>query len=186
VSGNTAQGTGGGIRAVDEANLTNSTVSGNTAGGRGGGILAPAAALLNCTVVENIAFGGGGLCHDPGGTFTLRNSIVALNLDGLQTVADVQGDFLSEGHNLIGDGIGGVGFISTDIVGTSTSPIDPKIGALKNNGGPTKTHALLAGSKAIDRGDNSLLPLTDQRGFPRVKDGNGDGIAVVDIGAFER
>jgi predicted outer membrane repeat protein len=191
VSGNTAQGSGGGI-AANTATLTNSTVSGNTAGGNGGGLWATAAELLNCTVVENIASTGGGLHHEPGGTFSLRNTIVALNLVGFGvTGADVSGVFTSEGHNLIGDGSGSSGLThgsNGNIVGDGVNPIDPKIGALKNNGGPTKTHALLAGSKAIDRGDNSLLPLTDQRGagFPRVKDGNGDGSAVVDIGAFER
>jgi hypothetical protein len=57
-----------------------------------------------------------------------------------------------------------------------------------DNGGRTKTHALLAGSRAIDAGDNAAAPATDQRGpgFPRKKDGNGDGVKVVDIGAFER
>jgi hypothetical protein len=66
---------------------------------------------------------------------------------------------------------------------------------LANHGGPTQTMALLAGSPAIDHGDNAVfnpvtgLPVTtDQRGvgFARRKDGNGDHIAVVDIGAFER
>jgi hypothetical protein len=73
-------------------------------------------------------------------------------------------------------------------VGTAANPIDPKLGPLVNNGGKTKTHALLAGSKAIDAGDNIGIPATDQRGFgfPRKKDGNGDGIPRVDIGAFER
>ena len=101
----------------------------------------------------------------------------------------VFGTFVSQGHNLIGDGTGSTGFtdgVNGDQVGTSTSPIDPNIGALKNNGGKTKTHALKAGSRAIDRGDNAGVPPTDQRGLPRVKDGNGDGIARVDVGAFER
>jgi hypothetical protein len=66
--------------------------------------------------------------------------------------------------------------------------IDPKLGPLQNNGGRTQTYALKAGSPAIDRGDNAGIPATDQRGagFARKKDGNGDGSAVVDIGAFER
>jgi hypothetical protein len=44
-----------------------------------------------------------------------------------------------------------------------------------NNGGPTKMHALLAGSPAIDHGNNPGVAAVDQRGLPRVKDGNGDG-----------
>ena len=103
------------------------------------------------------------------------------------------GEFVSGRHNLIGDGTGGTGFtngVGGDIVGTGANPIDPKIGALANNGGRTRTHALLAGSRAIDRGDNAVVTLgltTDQRGvgFPRQKDGNGDGIRIVDIGAFK-
>jgi hypothetical protein len=73
-------------------------------------------------------------------------------------------------------------------VGTGAIPIDPKLGPLANNGGRTKTHALKASSRAIDRGDNAGVPPTDQRGigFPRKKDGNFDGVATVDIGAFER
>ncbi len=69
------------------------------------------------------------------------------------------------------------------------------LGALANNGGPTQTHRLLAGSAAIDRGSNALAVnpsnntalTTDQRGagFPRIVDGNNDSTAIVDIGAFE-
>ena len=56
---------------------------------------------------------------------------------------------------------------------------DPKLGPLANNGGPTLTMALLPGSPAIDAGNTSLAPATDQRGFPRPA-----GLAA-DIGAFE-
>jgi hypothetical protein len=190
VSGNSAfSGDGGGILA-STANLTNCTVSGNSAIGSGGGVNAITATLLNCAVVENNAHTGGGLFHNPGGTFNVRNTIVALNLvDFTGTGPNVSGDFTSGGHNLIGDGTGGTGFtndVNGDMVGTPMNPIDPKLGPLANNGGRTKTHALLAGSRAIDRGDNSILPPTDQRGFPRKKDGNFDGVTVVDIGAFER
>lgn len=190
VSGNRAAFDGGGIDA-DTATLTNSTISGNTTGTNGGGIWAITATLLNCTVTENLALIGGGLFHEPGGTFSVKNTIVALNLvlpGGSNS--DVLGIFASQGHNLIGVG-GGIGFVNGvngDLVGTFLNPIDPKLGPLANNGGRTKTHALLAGSPAIDRGDNAGVPATDQRGFgfPRKKDGNGDGVARVDIGAFEK
>ena len=59
------------------------------------------------------------------------------------------------------------------------------LGPLADNGGPTMTHALLPGSPAIDAGRNSGAPMTDQRGLPRPQDANGDGWAVVDIGAYE-
>jgi len=192
ISGNSAAGNGGGMNAAT-ATLTNATVSGNLSRTDGGGVYATTATMLNCTVVENIAVHGGGLFHNTGGTFSVRNTIVALNLVDVSGFGpDVAGGpFTSQGHNLIGDSSGGTGFtngVNGDIVGTSADPIDPKLGPLQNNGGPTKTMALLAGSPAIDRGDNTILPATDQRGagFPRKKDGNGDGLAIVDIGAFER
>ena len=50
-----------------------------------------------------------------------------------------------------------------------------------NNGGPTKTYALLVGSPAIDKGDNALAPLADQRGVDRPQPAGG----IVDIGAYE-
>ena len=114
----------------------------------------------------------------------LRNTIIASNLkseDGLNP--DVAGRFISDGYNLIGDRTGSSGFTATgDIVGTSDNPIDPRLGSLDSNGGPTQTHALLESSPAIDAGDPTVLdtdPITDQRGLPRVSG------ARVDIGAFE-
>jgi predicted outer membrane repeat protein len=184
VSGNSTGLDGGGIYVETVATLANSTISGNTAGS-GGGISASTATLTNCTVAENFAQSGGGLLARGGGSFRVRNTIVALN--SATTDPDVFGDFTSDGHNLIGNGNASFTHgVNGDIVGTNVNPIDPKLGPLQINGGKTKTMALLAGSRAIDRGDNAAVPATDQRGLPRRKDGNGDGVAIVDIGAFER
>jgi len=71
-----------------------------------------------------------------------------------------------------------VGFSSnSDHVGTSANPIDPKLGPLQDNGGPTPTEALLPGSPAIGAGDPALLNTLDQRGYNRG--------TPVDIGAFQ-
>jgi hypothetical protein len=191
VSGNTAGTRSGGI-AAGTANLTNSTVSGNTAGTEGGGIWALRGSFLNSTIAENIAATGGGIYRSgTSGTFSVKNTLIALNLVAFGgTGPAVNGEFTSLGHNLIGDGSGNNDFgINFDILGTTANPIDPKLGALKSNGGRTKTHGLLAGSPAINAGDNNVVdPIsgqtlkTDQRGAPfKRKVG-----PKVDIGAFER
>ncbi|MBO0698391.1 MAG: hypothetical protein J2P46_08360 [Zavarzinella sp.] len=193
VSGNSALGSGGGIIA-DTATVTNSTVGGNSAGDSGGGIaILSGATIVNATIAGNSAVsGGGGLFRHPlaGNPVSVQNTIIAHNLAGFVGAGpDADGTFASVGHNLIGDDTGSTGFtngVNGDLVGSAAAPIDPKVGPLQNNGGPTQTMALLAGSPAIDHGDNNNLPPTDQRGFPRIKDGNGDGVAVADIGAFER
>jgi predicted outer membrane repeat protein len=195
VSGNAADGGGGGISA-DTVNLTSATVSGNVAGlgpaatVGGGGVLATHGTIRNSTIVENRTFAdfGGGVCSpasaDP---IRVQNTIIAQNfVRSLED--DVFGTFAGEGNNLVGviDG-NSQGFTpATDLVGTDDDPLDPHLGALAFNGGPTKTHALLAGSPAIDHGSTLGAPAVDQRGFRRIKDGNGDGRAVIDIGAVER
>jgi hypothetical protein len=69
---------------------------------------------------------------------------------------------------------------------------DARLGALANNGGPMLTHALLAGSPAIDAanpgasdGGANRCPATDQRGSVRPRDGNGDAVTRCDKGAYE-
>jgi hypothetical protein len=144
--------------------------------------------LLNATVVRNTARNGGGVFHYGSNPANVKNTIIALN-----TVAaggegpDANGAFTSGGHNLIGIYNGSTGFgVSGDLVGTAQNPRDPKLGALRNNGGPTLTHALLPGSRAIDRGDNAGAPRADQRGVKRPRNGDRNRSRVVDIGAFER
>jgi len=107
----------------------------------------------------------------------LLNSIVALNN---ANYPDVTGAFLSGGHNLVGITNGSSGFPTFgDLIGSSDLPLDPKLGPLADNGGPTLTMALLPGSPAIDAGDDSAAPPTDQRGVARPV-----GVAS-DIGTYE-
>ena len=70
--------------------------------------------------------------------------------------------------------------------GVERTELDPGLaGALAHNGGFTPTVALVAGAAAIDAGTNGGCPATDQRGAVRPFDGDGDGVAVCDVGAFE-
>jgi hypothetical protein len=104
---------------------------------------------------------------------------------------DLAGDFFSRGFNLIGVSDDSEGFTNgmrADIVGRAIAPINPLIGPLQGNGGPTPTHALLSGSPAVDQG-NSFGVSVDQRGrlrpfdYPFIPNPlNGDGS---DVGAFE-
>jgi predicted outer membrane repeat protein len=179
VSGNTAMRDGGGISAAS-VTLTGCTVSGNSAGNDGGGIFASdGLALLDVTFTANGAHAGGGVFA--GGPANVRNTIIAQNfVDPAGAGPDVFGTFTSGGHNLIGDGTGGTGFangVGGDQVGTAAHPIDPRLGPLANNGGPTPTQALLPGSPAIGHADAANAPATDQRGFPRL--------ATPSIGAYE-
>jgi len=93
---------------------------------------------------------------------------------------DVSGDFISSGHNLISITDGSSGWVASDIVGDSNAPIDAKLDTIKDNGGPTPTVALLAGSPAMNAADKALATSpTDQRGYARVYN------RLPDIGAFE-
>ncbi len=176
VSGNTSSAAGGGLAIDGTASLTNCTVSGNTAGSAGGGGLANGGltTLTDCTVSGNAAGGaGGGLAND--GTAKLSNTIDAVNTASVGPDAD--GAVLSQGFNLIGITDGSSGWVTSDLTGTGSSPLNPLLAALGNYGGPTQTMALLPGSPAIDAGNSSVA--TDQRGVSRPKGSAGD------IGAFE-
>jgi hypothetical protein len=154
---------GGGLFNDGYAALQNTTVSGNHASpaGMGAGIWNDGLLVLaNSTIVSNSI--GGNDCYDPSsgagiwnsGVVRSRNSIIAGNFSRLPCPIqgpDFAGNLDSLGHNLIQNGSGwtNVGTGTGDLVG-----LDPMLGPLQDNGGPTWTHALLAGSPAIDAGDS--------------------------------
>lgn len=186
--------------------LVNSTLSGNRAQRHGGAIYNDDDGRLRAfstTIATNVADSnndgngsGGGVFNATRGDALTTGAIVARNTRRLVAPAwnDCNGTVRSGGHNLVGTR-SACGFIAagTDQVGAPATPIDPRLGPLAPNGGPTRTHALLAGSTAIDRGNpagcrdqTGAILTTDQRGVARPRDGNGDGSAICDIGSYER
>jgi CSLREA domain-containing protein len=171
---NTADHSGGGLdNNSDGVTVKNSTFSGNSADQGGGLFSAGEMTLLNLTVVENSS----GLNNNGVNPVRIKNSIIALSTVSSDCIGG--GPLTSQGNNLDGDNSCNFNLTSDQ------SGIDPQIEALADNGGPTLTHALRAGSPAIDRGDNTDCPQTDQRGALRPADGDGDQIATCDIGAVE-
>jgi CSLREA domain-containing protein len=131
--------------------------------------------LRNVTIANNV---GVGLINWPAGTLHLTNSIITSNAGW--TDCSNSGTLGSSTNNIIRKN----GFEGDGLCGTA-SDVDPMLEPLADNGGDSKTHALNPDSPAIDAGDPATCTATDQRGILRPKDGNLDGSAVCDIGAFE-
>jgi len=201
IGNNVAVGTGGGIYHISGfLMMTNSTVSFNSASGSGGGIYNIGSGLnsgtvniFNSTIFRNTAGVGtaagvgGGVSNGSSLVMSFQNTILArnravtsINPFPVLDFDDCAGTIDSDGHNLMG-------VQNCTVTGAAPLVGDPQLGSLKNNGGPTKTHALPAGSPAIDAGDCTLgpKPLTDQRGFIRTVDGDQNGTFTCDIGAYE-
>src|SRR5205085_4332003 len=131
--------------------------------------------IVSCTFSANSAFGGpggdggaGGACFDggtaasggPGGSgYGFGGGIICSNVVVQSTIvannasyasADITGAVQSLGHNLVGQTNDSSGWVATDLAGTTASPLDPRLGHVQDNGGPTWTMALLGGSPAID------------------------------------
>ncbi len=194
ITGNTVTNYGGGIINSGNLILNNSTVSGNIALGsssRGGGVYSGNITLNNSTISNNSSgWLGGGIYIN--GTLNTKNSILANNTasvgpDCYTYTIGGGGVVTSNGYNIFGNNSECTFTPTTgDQVGTSSSPIKPRLTPLQDNGGPAFTHALLVGSPAIDAGNpatpgsggNACLA-TDQRGVARP-----DGTRC-DIGAFE-
>lgn len=199
------EGYGGGIYAIDtRLDIVNSTISGNSALVYGGGILAAEqshVAIINSTVSDNSSATGGGIlayaidniANPP--IVNIGNSIIAGNIasGGGDELAGIVAVFNTNntnifGHAAISDGAAFSFFLATfnlgydDITATSngTNPttlnaiLDP---LLRDNGGPTKTHALLASSSAIDGADTRDCPREDQRN--KTRDATGDFYPII-------
>ena len=197
---------GGGVFASGNLHVNKSTFTGNLAGFEGGAILVQGTGSHN--IYDSTISGNEGINGVPGvrtdGFLNIRNSTIVGNVSDnsacggainaprivmFSTIAannacieggpdeDVGGPpdaTLTGSHNLIES--------SSRPVPFDTINADPMLAPLANNGGPTRTHALMAGSPAIDEGNNVNNRVYDQRGpgFPRVKG------SAPDIGAFER
>jgi hypothetical protein len=174
------------LRSLGNFEIVNSTLSGNVSTAwHGGGIFHTDGqmSIINSTITENVAPGGtaaGIVSADFGGlapVITLTNTIVAGNITGTScAVVNFGGgaaNVVSAGYNIDSDN-------SCNLNATGDQPTsDPMLGPLADNGGPTLTHALQAGSAAIDSADDAVCPATDQRGVSRPQG------AACDVGAYE-
>jgi CSLREA domain-containing protein len=197
ISGNTAQGEGGGISNGSGATATmvNSTVSGNRTSDSGGGVHGGATSLSNSTLTLNTADSDANGTGEGGGlaltALTTKNSVIGGNVDGSPSPAvvapDCQAVVASQGYNLIGIDAGcSITPASGDKIGSGALPLDPGLAPLRNYGGPTATHALLASSPARNNGSPAAsetggdsCAAVDQRGVPRPQSSR------CDMGAYE-
>ena len=162
--------------------LTNCTLSGNSGlsadhiqnfGTNGSATPTATANLTNCTLSS-------GTNVNTAATLTLANNIFVASFR--PALINNSGTIVSRGHNLSSDTAGGDagtgpgGFLNQPGDKRNSNPLLDSAG-LKNNGGSTTTIALQAGSPAIDAGDDTLAPKSDQRDYSRL--------GVSDIGAFE-
>jgi len=181
ISGNTAGSVGGGIMykgCCSELLVTNTTISGNSTRSYGGALFASLTdniRFFNSTLSGNSAGSGGGGIFSDGSRLYLYNTIIA-NSTGGDCQLDSAG--ITSSNSLIEDSGANACGLTNGSNGTIIGS-DPNLAPLADNGGPTQTHALLSTSPAIDAGDDTVCPVTDQRGVTRPQG------AHCDIGAYE-
>ena len=192
--GNRAAGGAGGWGGYYTSPGYHTAQAGNGADGTGGALLnLGSLSATNCTLWNNQAIGGeasnrpgaGGTPTPPyllgtpgqsrGATLCASNPVAVLNtiLGGAGSTSNCAGALTDLGHNLCSDA--SAAFTRTG----SLNSTDPLLAGLGDNGGPTRTLALRAGSPAINAGDPSVYPAVDQRGVARPAG------PASDIGAFE-
>jgi hypothetical protein len=193
ISGNSETGVTG--QSTYNMSITNSTISGNDQGLAGGTDEGLDLELTHSTITRNAREGIFAAAGNYGSSMTLNRSLISGNRGGEVVVE--QSDYDSEA-SITADNFNVFGYNGnarvtnfepgpTDIV--PNRPLDAVLNTnLANNGGFTRTHALPAGSPAIDTVSDGTCPppAIDQRGVTRPRDGNGDGGPACDTGAFER
>lgn len=179
IDSNYSAGRAGGVATFNPLFLSNSTISSNVAAdGVGGGLFMRRPSTLravNSTLTANRASAGGGAWIEAEGT-ELLSAIIFGNTADTGAYADLQGRTslgVNGGHNLVGSADPAIA------MPPDTRNDDPLLEPLRQNGGPTRTHALAPESPAIDAGSNEDGLAFDQRGYARVYG------AEADIGAFE-
>lgn len=198
IANNFAGGSGGGAYVLANGSVKNCTIAFNLCtGAQGGGGLvfnSPSNPLtvINCTITGNTdantgSQAAGGLSVQAG-TLTLHNSVIADNqvTAALTPAPDARGPLAAtSSSNLIGIGTaqltGITGGNNGNQIGTVVAPLDPLLGPLQDNGGPTLSRAPLTGSLLLNTGNDTEAAgiSTDQRGGNRVVGSH------VDIGAVE-